>query len=77
MNRLFLAILALFAGLATQVTTAQARMCNGAETEIGAAQTVRSPARIAITQAGSRSVQRIAVKAWSWPGAVSADLSRR
>jgi hypothetical protein len=45
MNRLFLAILALLAGLATQVSTAQARMCTGAETEIGAVQGPRGCVR--------------------------------
>lgn len=49
MNRLLLAILALFAGLATQVSTAQARMCTGAETEIGSVQGSRGCVRSAGT----------------------------
>ena len=45
MNRLLLAILALFAGLAAQAVPAAARVCSGSETEIGAAQGVRSSVR--------------------------------
>lgn len=45
MTRLFLAILALFAGLATQVSTAQARMCSATETEIGSVQGTRGCVR--------------------------------
>ena len=42
MNRIFLALLALFAGLATQVAPAAARL--GGQTEIGALATQRSSA---------------------------------
>jgi hypothetical protein len=45
MNRIFLAILALFAGIAAQVVPAEARVRG--ETEIGAVQNQKAAARVA------------------------------
>lgn len=45
MNRIFLALLALFAGIVTQVAPAQARMSGSGNTEINALERVETVAR--------------------------------
>ena len=64
MNRIFLALLALFAGIATQVSPAEARVRG--ETEIGSVMAQRSSARAAasaqapaVSQARSSAPERI------------------
>ncbi len=52
MNRIVLALLALFAGLAAQATPAQARMSGSGDTEIGAVDSARG-ARPSAPQASS------------------------
>ena len=57
MNRIILALLALFAGLVTEVAPASARMSGVGEAEIGAVEYVRSGVRqIADQVAGARAV---------------------
>ena len=51
MNRIFLAILALFAGLAAEATPVFARMAGSGETEIGATEAGRGSARPSAVQA--------------------------
>ena len=51
MNRIVLAILALFAGLATQVAPAEARLCG--KVEIGATLGIKPTARVAAVQAAA------------------------
>lgn len=53
MNRFFLALMALLAGLAAQVTPVQARMGSGGETEIGAVDSARGSARSSAQQSTS------------------------
>ena len=45
MNRIVLALLAILAGLVTQVSPAQARLCVASETEIGATEAGRGGTR--------------------------------
>lgn len=51
MNRIFLAILALFAGLAAEASPVFARMSGGGDTEIGAMESGRGAARPSAVQA--------------------------
>ncbi len=51
MNRIFLAILALFAGLAAEATPVFARMAGAGDTEIGVTETGRGSARPSAVQA--------------------------
>ena len=53
MNRLLLALLALLAGLVTQVSPGQARMGGVSDTEIGVTETGRSGARTAPSQSAA------------------------
>ena len=53
MNRFLLALLALMAGLVTQVSPAQARLCGASDTEIGAVESVRGGVRSAPCQSTS------------------------
>ena len=50
MNRLLLTLLALLAGLFTQVSPAQARLCGASDIEIGAVESGRAGARSAPCQ---------------------------
>jgi hypothetical protein len=50
MNRLLLALLALLAGLFTQVSPVQARLCGARDTEIGAVEAARGAVRSAPCQ---------------------------
>ena len=69
MNRLFLTLLALLTGLATQVSPAQAAVRGAEETQIGAAQTVRGAVRIAQQVVASVAGERVADTALLGPEA--------
>ncbi len=58
MIRLLLSFLALVSGLAVQVVPAQARLCGGCKTEIGAQASVRAATHVAVRVAALAVVQR-------------------